>query len=716
VLSSVNLRRTTAGTCSNLGFLPNASAGKLPPMKSLASLLALCCVVPTVVRAAPWQTLDPAHYHLRSGTNAEWDEFAASVPHGKRLDIAFTARSNTTEHALFLWQDEVKQDWRVELNGRRVGSLFLMESPLTFALRLPPGTLREGSNIVSILPPRENDDIRVGELQLSSLSLESTLRECMAEVTVLDAQSGEPLPGRITVSDRRGNLAPLFVATNEAAAARPGVVYVANGRANIHLLAGTHTFTATRGFEYGLHTTNVTLAAGERRRISLQLRREVSTPGLISSDTHVHTFTYSKHGDATVEERAITLAAEGIELPIATDHDLAIDLAPPASRVHARQYFTPVIGDEVTTRVGHFNIFPVAAGTPLPSNAATNWTTLLDSFRATPGVQVVVFNHPRNVHAGFQPFARTNFNRVTGEARWPFDFRVDAMELLNSSAMQSDYMSVFEDWFALLNAGHRITAVGSSDGHDVSRYIVGQGRTYIECNDGDVASLDVDAACRNLKAGRAYVSMGLLPLMTINDAFRAGDLVTNAPSQLKIKVQVLAPPWIDADRVELFANGTKIRSAPVNRGNEPPGVAGAVQWDYPCPKHDVYFIAIATGPGHTAPHWPMAKPYQPISPHWVSRVIGATNPIRVDADGDGNFQSARDYAMRLMNDSRSSLPQLVEALAAHDESVAIQAAALARQRGANFTSQDFQRAVATGAPSVKRAFAKVLEEAAAPRP
>ena len=57
------------------------------------------------------------------------------------------------------------------------------------------------------------------------------------------------------------------------------------------------------------------------------------------------------------------------------------------------------------------------------------------------------------------------------------------MEVLNSSAQQSDFMLVYRDWFALLNHGYRITAVGSSDGHDVSRYIVGQGRTYIACPD-----------------------------------------------------------------------------------------------------------------------------------------------------------------------------------------------------------------------------------------
>jgi hypothetical protein len=202
---------------------------------------------------------------------------------------------------------------------------------------------------------------------------------------------------------------------------------------------------------------------------------------------------------------------------------------------------------------------------------------LIDSFRATPGVEVVVFNHPRNLHTGFQPFARTNFNRITGEARWPFDFRVDAMELVNSSAQQSDYMSVFEDWFALLNAGHRIVAVGSSDGHDVSRYIVGQGRTYIECADGDVSKLDVAAACRNLKAGRAYVSMGLLPIMTVNNTFGVGALVTNATATLKINVRVLAPSWIAADRIELFANGIKIRTATISsRTGERRGGGGAM--------------------------------------------------------------------------------------------------------------------------------------------
>ena len=43
--------------------------------------------------------------------------------------------------------------------------------------------------------------------------------------------------------------------------------------------------------------------------------------------------------------------------------------------------------------------------------------------------------------------------------------------------------------------------------HDVSRFIVGQGRTYITAADNDPAHIDVKEVCRNLRAGHALVSM-----------------------------------------------------------------------------------------------------------------------------------------------------------------------------------------------------------------
>jgi len=169
------------------------------------------------------------------------------------------------------------------------------------------------------------------------------------EVRVSDADPGRTLPCRLTIVDSRGELAPLVVDPVMRLAVRPGVVYTPNGAADIGLSSGDYTVYATRGFEYGMDRREVTLGAGQVSRIDLSIRREVRTLGLVAADTHVHTLTFSGHGDATIDERAVTLAGEGIELPVITDHDHFTDLAPAAERMGVRSEFTPVVGDEVTT-------------------------------------------------------------------------------------------------------------------------------------------------------------------------------------------------------------------------------------------------------------------------------------------------------------------------------------------------------------------------------
>src|SRR6185503_20662682 len=100
----------------------------------------------------------------------------------------------------------------------------------------------------------------------------------------------------------------------------------------------------------------------------------------------------------------------------------------------------------------------------------------------------------------------------------------DAMEVLNSSAQQTDYLLVYRDWFALWNRGYRVTGVGSSDGHDVSRYIIGQGRTYISSRASNPAQIDISEACSNLVTGRTLVNMGVVAQMTVDDKYGTGDL------------------------------------------------------------------------------------------------------------------------------------------------------------------------------------------------
>jgi hypothetical protein len=281
------------------------------------------------------------------------------------------------------------------------------------------------------------------------------------------------------------------------------------------------------------------------------------------------------------------------------------------------------------------------------------------------------------------------------------------MEILNSSAQQSDYMLVYRDWFALLNYGYHVTGVGSSDSHDVSRYIVGQGRTYIEAPDSDVSRIDVATACSNLVAGRALVSMGLLAQMTVNDRFHVGDLATNLGEQVRVRVQVCAPSWISASRVELFANGVSIRTNEISASDaRSPGVKAVVEWTIPRPAHDVHLVGIATGPGVSAPFWATPKPYQPTSPGWTNRVIAVTNPIWIDADGDGRFTAARGYAKQLVEKTGTAPVRLVAALSKYDEAVAAQAASLCAGAGMEIDAS----VMGAVKPQVKRAFDAYMKE------
>src|SRR5437879_1264864 len=158
-------------------------------------------------------------------------------------------------------------------------------------------------------------------------------------------------------------------------------------------------------------------------------------------------------------------------------------------------------------------------------------------------------------------------------------------------------MATYRDWFALLNHGYRVTAVAASDSHDVSRFIVGQGRSYVACDDSDPGKINVAEACESFRQGRVLVSLGLLTELTVNEKFGVGDLATGLGKTLKIKVQVRGPSWVHADRVELFANGIRIREQTFERRREQGDTKAGIQensqtvvWNIPRPAHDVYLV------------------------------------------------------------------------------------------------------------------------------
>lgn len=629
----------------------------------------------TFLACAQEVALQAKRLHLGKPGQYEWAVFKDRPVDAERLELRFDAKANAVENTLRIWQRDVKLRWTVLLNGRKLGTLTTAETAQECVMAVPAGALRDGENILVIEAPASLDDIEIGPVVLTGRPVVEAIGGARLEVTVAAAPDDVPSPCRITLTRADGTLQPLRAEPADAVAARAGVVYTKDGRASISVPPGDYVLHAGRGFEWSVEKQVVSLQRGGIKEVRMSLKREVDTRGWIAADSHIHTLTFSGHGDAKIEERMLTIAGEGIELAISTDHNHHTDYAPFAGSAGVAGQFTPVIGNEVTTKHGHFNAFPIEAGAKVVDANEEEWAKLLPAMRATSGVKVITLNHPRDLHSGFVPFGGVQFNPKTGKHRQAEAFDFDAMEVVTSAAMQSDIHLLYRDWFALLNRGHRIAAVASSDSHDVDRFILGQGRTYVAANDVNPAKLDLDEVWRSYQQGRLLVSLGLLCTMKVDGRFTVGDLATGLGEKVKVEIAVSGPSWVQADRIELFANGVCIREQALHDDHRA-GEKAHITWELPRPAHDVHLVAIATGPGGTEPFWEIPRPYQPTSKTFTPRVIGSTNPIWIDADGDGHFQSAFAIAQSLLQRFGTNREKLNEVLKQHDESVVIQVESL----------------------------------------
>lgn len=670
------------------------------------SLIVLFLLANGHIKAA-FLAVDQRMHHLRAGTEREWDSFKGTSQ--TQLTIHFNAKANALETTLGIRQEDVKARWAVVLNGRDLGTLDQDENPRVRYLPVPPEILKAAGNVLTIQcldaagkPELLPDDILVGDIQLLDCPEQQLLKEAQVKVSISEKGSNRAVPSRITITTMQKALQPIHVETGQPLAVRTGCIYSGSGQASFSLPEGRYKIYASRGFEYGVDSVLLEVKKGKPVTHAFVLAREVPTQGWVSSDTHIHTFTNSRHGDATVEERLLTIAGEGIELPVFTDHNIVYDAKPVIRKMGLDTVFTPVTGNEFTTRVGHFNVFPLVDDATAADHQVKDWASV-SQVLGTSAKQVIVLNHGRNVFYNFQPFGPSRHISVAGQDLQGWKLPANAMEVMNSSAQQKDIMQLYRDWFGLLNRGQFLTPVGSSDSHDVMRYLVGQGRTYIRCEDSVPAKIDVGEAISQLLEGRVMVSFGLMAEVKVNGAYGPGDMAPSSGKNVEIAARVLGPSWIRADRVSLYANGKKIREARIQTNGQN-GVKWEGSWTVPIGSQDTYFVVIAEGPDPLHPFWIIPKPYSRMSSVWNPQVIGSSGAIWVDADGDLKKTSAYDYARRLVEGSGQNIQQLFNQLGSFDEAVAIQAASIFQEQSRlekTMTSSAFGKA----SQAVKAGFA-----------
>jgi hypothetical protein len=643
-------------------------------------------------------------YHLRAGDGVEWKNFKGSPQ--KKLAIHFITKENRTEQTLGLRQEDVKQTWNVQLNGNVLGKLQEDENPLFTYFSIPPSSLKNGQNELVILQADTvADDIRVGAVILENRPLNELLHEATIEISVTLRNSNRLIPAHLTLLNSQRALQPMAVAPDPLLASRSGCIYTGTGKAIFSVPAGNYTLYAGRGFQYGVDSVNIQVKPGDWIKRSLQIEKELPLEGWLSCDTHIHTLTYSGHGDASMVERIITLAGEGIELPVITEHNYCADIDSLSRALNLRQYFTPVPGDEYTTPVGHFTIFPLNPDSLIPDYRANDWNAISGEIGGHSN-RIIILNHAQDLHNNFRPFDPRRHIGVAGIELDGWKFPANSMEVMNSSSQQFDIMQLYRDWFGMMNGGNLLTPVGSSDSHDVSRYLVGQARTYIRYNGNDPANIDKTEVLHRLLAGEVMVSFGLIAEMSIDSIYGPGSIVP-AAGQVKVSVKVLAPSWTEADSLFLFTNGKKIRSEKI-KAKGAKGIKWQGVWTIPVSNQDMFLVAIATGPDPGKPFWPIPKPYQPTSTEWHPRLIGSSGAIWIDADGDGIRTTAHDYASRVLVRHPHDIAGLIRELAAYDEAVSVQAAALLQEQRSLPTADNLDKMLTNAAPVVKAGFALFL--------
>ncbi len=661
------------------------------------------------------QILDDQLHHLRIEGPREWDDFP-EVPEASSLVIQFDAVENSEPATIQLRQQDVKQNWSVLLNDVKLGKLSTDANDMVLYYEVPAKSLHNGNNelkIEQVISKRSSpDDIRVGQIVLHQQSREKVLAESSLEMDVIDTQNNKPTPCRITIVRADGAMPAIGTASNTHLAIRPGTVYTSTGKAKISFPAGEYKVYAGRGFEFSVDQVSVKLQKGKTSQAKLQISREVPTQGYVACDTHVHTFTYSRHGDCSIEERMITLAGEGIEFPIATDHNKHINYIPPARQANVLQYFTPVIGNEVTTKLGHFNVFPIQKDAPIPNYKTKSWAETIQEIKNTPNVRIIILNHARDIHSGTRPFGPGLYNEAVGENLEGWKLESNAMEIINSGATQTDPLQLTRDWMTQLNRGLNLTPVGCSDSHDVNRYIVGQGRTYIRCDDKHPGKINRETAIQSFLDGHVLVSFGLITEMKINGNYQSGDLVpvSENEKEVTLDLRVLGPHWCNADKIQLYANGQLLREEEIERqASNNKGVIWTGNWKFKVPSHDVHLVAIATGPGIDEPFWKTAKAYQPTSPHFESRLFGCSGAIWIDADRDQQKTTAYDYAQKIFAESKGDINKIISQLKNDDAAIAAQVAHLYQQSGSSILSEECVAALKKASPETQKGFRNYLE-------
>ncbi len=395
---------------------------------------------------------------------------------------------------------------------------------------------------------------------------------------------------------------------------------------------GTYTFTATRGYEFSPDTGTVTIPEYGTGSLSAILERRVDTTGFLSVDTHVHT-SHSPDSRMGQDEQLRHAAAHGLEVVINTEHENIVDQSAVPAEAGLSAWVINVTGEEVTASVPeHMTMFPAVPDGSV-RGGIVEWygldiDELFAAMRDRSGGGVNLLNHPGYMDTiGWdRDLAEPTMDDPTllgllpDAELWSWNF--DGVEVFNGHGSSfDDGNRRFGNWMSMVNAGHPISAIGCSDDHGGDQ--VGFPRTYFASSTDDPAALSELELIDAFHSGELIASAGAFARVDVDGA-GPGALVEDTDGVVDLAVHVEAIPEIDVTHVVVLVNCSEVLSLPAD---DPYGVIKHSETLSLDITGDAWITVLAMG----SDYLPVGLPQYAGSK--VPRVT--TNPIYIDADGDG---------------------------------------------------------------------------------
>ena len=215
--------------------------------------------------------------------------------------------------------------------------------------------------------------------------------------------AAEPLPARVQVIPSAAIARPpaAFGVADLEEDGRLWNDFATTGHLDLPVPPGQHRVVVTRGYEYELYDAPATATVGTTTNVAASLVHSVDSTGVMCADFHIHSH-FSADSDDVPELKVRGAIADGLEVPVSSEHEWVIDFQPIVQRLGLTKWAFGIPSEELTTFTwGHFGVIPLFPKPDAVNNGAVGWIgkkpgEFFRTVNELPEKPVLIVNHPSN--------------------------------------------------------------------------------------------------------------------------------------------------------------------------------------------------------------------------------------------------------------------------------------------------------------------------------